>query len=57
VFITERGKPAHVLLSIEDYQKLVGREISAAEAIAQSPDAPDVAFNPPRARMTFRPAD
>ena len=24
VFITDRGKPAHVLLSIEDYQKLTG---------------------------------
>ena len=25
VIITERGEPSHVLLSIEDYQRLVGR--------------------------------
>src|SRR5690242_9495325 len=25
VFITDRGRPAHVLLSIEEYQKLAGR--------------------------------
>ena len=24
VFITDRGKPAHVLLTIEEYQRLVG---------------------------------
>ena len=24
VFITDRGKPAHVLLSIEDYQRITG---------------------------------
>jgi PHD/YefM family antitoxin component YafN of YafNO toxin-antitoxin module len=27
VFITDRGKPAHVLLSIQDYQRLLGRPI------------------------------
>lgn len=25
VFITDRGKPAHVLLSIEEYQRLTGQ--------------------------------
>ena len=28
VFITDRGKPAHVLLSIQEYQRLVGGQIS-----------------------------
>ena len=35
VFITDRGRPAHVLLSIEEYRKLTGRGKSLAEALAQ----------------------
>lgn len=46
VFITDRGRPAHVLLSIEDYRKLAGGRITLAEAVAQ-PGVPDVDFDPP----------
>ena len=46
VFITDRGRPAHVLLTIEDYQRLTGGHMSLLEAIAQ-PDA-DFDFEPPR---------
>ncbi|MDR3463632.1 MAG: type II toxin-antitoxin system Phd/YefM family antitoxin [Beijerinckiaceae bacterium] len=56
VFITDRGKPAHVLLSIDDYRKLAGTDMSLAEALAQ-PDAPDIDFEPPRAEGLFRAAD
>ncbi|HEX9718658.1 MAG TPA: type II toxin-antitoxin system Phd/YefM family antitoxin, partial [Ramlibacter sp.] len=35
VFITDRGRPAHVLLSIEDYQKLAGGGMTLLDAIAQ----------------------
>ena len=56
VFITDRGRPAHVLLSIEEYRKLTGGQMSLAEALAQS-GAPDFEFNPPRAKGLFRPAD
>lgn len=35
VVITDRGRPAHVLLSFEDYQKLLGKGVSLAEALAQ----------------------
>ena len=58
VFITDRGEPAHVLLSIEQYRKLTGGRMSAAEALAQ-PDAPgvDFEFDPPRARIGLKPAD
>jgi prevent-host-death family protein len=34
VFITDRGRPAHVLLTIEDYRRLVDREGSIAELLA-----------------------
>jgi prevent-host-death family protein len=47
VFITDRGRPAHVLLNIEDYRKLAGGRISLAEAVAQL-GVPDVDFDPPR---------
>jgi hypothetical protein len=46
VFITDRGRPAHVLLTIEDYQRLADGKISLAEALAQ-PTA-DFDFEPPR---------
>ena len=47
VFITDRGRPAHVLLTIEDYRRLAGGNLSLAEALAQRADA-DFAFDPPR---------
>jgi len=60
VFITDRGEPAHVLLSIEDYRKLAGAQMSVAEALAQ-PDIPgadmDFDFDPPRAHIGLKPAD
>jgi prevent-host-death family protein len=56
VFITDRGKPAHVLLTIEDYRRLAGGSISLAQAVAQSGEA-DFEFEPPRIRSLARPAD
>jgi len=53
VFITDRGQPAHVLLSIEDYRKLTGGQMSLSEALAQ-PNPPDFDFIPPRAGGLFR---
>lgn len=47
VFITDRGKPAHVLLSIEDYRRLAGAQISLLDALAQT-GVPDFEFDPPR---------
>jgi len=56
VFITDRGKPAHVLLSIEEYQRLTegGRRI--ADALAM-PGSEPIEFEPPRANVRLRPAD
>ena len=47
VFITDRGKPAHVLLSIEDYRKLAGGQRKIADALAM-PGADDIEFDPPK---------
>jgi len=45
VFITDRGRPAHVLLSIEDYQRLTGQRRSLVDALAM-PGLSDIAFDP-----------
>jgi prevent-host-death family protein len=57
VFITDRGQPSHVLLSIEDYQKLTGSQVGIIELLAM-PAAVDIDFEPPRLDdEIFRPAD
>lgn len=44
VFVTDRGKPTHVLLSIEAYRHLVGKSdtlvdlLTASDPIAAEPD-------------------
>ncbi len=47
VFITDRGRPAHVLLTIEDYQKLSGEQARISDLIAY-PGVEDIEFDPPR---------
>ena len=56
VFITDRGRPAHVLLSIEDYQRLTASAASIVALLAM-PDAGKVNFEPPRTGALSRPAD
>jgi prevent-host-death family protein len=56
VFITDRGRPAHVLLTIEDYLRLSGGHMSLAEALAQA--GADFDFDPPPlSGGVFKPAD
>jgi prevent-host-death family protein len=56
VFITDRGRPAHVLMSIEDYQKLTGTN-NIIELLAM-PGIENIEFEPPRMDgQIFRPAD
>ena len=56
VFITDRGKPAHVLLSIEEYRHITGKRRSIADALAM-PSLADIEFDPPRVSIGLRPAD
>ena len=56
VFITDRGKPAHVLLSIADYQRLVGHQSRITDLLAM-PNAGSVEFQPPKIVINSRPAD
>ena len=56
VFITDRGRPAHVLLTADSYQALAGQSVSLAEVLAM-PGRAKVEFDPPRGRSLHRPAD
>ena len=35
VFITDRGRPAHVLLSIEDYRRIIGGRKKIADLLGR----------------------
>ena len=57
VFITDRGRPAHVLMTIEEYRKLTGNHTSIIDMLAM-PGVEDIEFEPPRLSGDFyRPAD
>jgi prevent-host-death family protein len=47
VFITDRGRPAHVLLSIEEYEEITHKRENIADLLAL-PDADLFDFEPPR---------
>jgi prevent-host-death family protein len=47
VFITDRGRPSHVLLTIQEYQRLTKEQKSIVDLLAM-PKAADVDFEPPR---------
>jgi prevent-host-death family protein len=57
VFITDRGRPAHVLLSIREYQKITKKHENILDMLAM-PGVADFDFEPPRlGDETIRPAD
>ena len=56
VFITDRGRPAHVLLSIEEYNRLMGQDRNIADLL-QMPRGEDVELEIPCFRDQPRPAD
>jgi prevent-host-death family protein len=56
VFITDRGKPAHVLLSIEAYQRLVGTGRNIVDALAM-PGLSEIEIEFPRSREVAQAAD
>jgi prevent-host-death family protein len=57
VFITHRGRPAHVLLTIGEYRKITGKRENILDLLAM-PAAAEVEFEPPRLGGDLqRPAD
>ena len=55
VYITDRGRPSHVLLTVEDYRKITGREASIVDWLAM-PEVADIEFDPPRLEVMTKPA-
>ena len=47
VIITDRGRPAYVLMRHETYQRLAGQGVGV-RALLSHPESEDVAFEPPR---------
>ncbi len=57
VIITDRGRPSHVLLTIEEYQRLTGKQANIVDLLAM-PMADKIEFEPPRLTgELYRPAD
>jgi len=47
VFITDRGRPSHVLLTAEEYERLTGGQKNIVDLLAM-PEAAEIEFEPPR---------
>jgi len=56
VFVTDRGRLAHVLLSIDEYQRLTGAGQSIVDLLA-APEVAEIDFDPPRVGGFSRTAD
>jgi len=57
VIITDRGKPAHVLLTFDQYRELSGSSKNILDLLAM-PGMEDIDFDPPKLDDDFfRPAD
>ena len=57
VFITDRNKPTHVLLSVEEYRRILGQRGSIEDLLAM-PEVAEIEFEPPRMFTSLpRPVD
>ncbi|MFM9971119.1 MAG: type II toxin-antitoxin system Phd/YefM family antitoxin [Burkholderiales bacterium] len=56
VIITDRGRPAHVLLTYSDYRKITGRKTNIADLLAM-PGIEDIEVDFPRSRELAHAAD
>ncbi len=57
VFITHRGKPAHVLLTVKEYEKITNQSTSIVDLLAM-PESAEFDFEVPRLdKNLFHPAE
>jgi len=56
VFITDRGRPAHVLLTYSEYKKITGGRTKIADLLMM-PGIEDVELEIPQLRDLVQPAD
>lgn len=57
VIITDRGRPAHVLLTFDDYKKLRGERTKIADLLAMPAEAVDFELTIPQMRDLAQAAD
>jgi prevent-host-death family protein len=57
VFITDRGKPAHVLVSFEEYLRLTKRQGDLIDDLGLPEGVEDVVLEVPSLKDRARPAD
>ncbi len=57
VFITDRGEPAHVLLSIAAYRRLVGKQPKLTELLDMPHAAGTIDFDPPKLDIVLQTPD
>lgn len=55
VYITDRGRPAHVLLTFEAYEQLIGAH-HVLDALSEPAGVEDIEFELPTSEETSRPA-
>ena len=55
VIITDRGKPAHVLLSFQDYEKMLAQQPGIADLLSM-PVTDTIEFEPPRTQQLYQAA-
>ena len=56
VIITDRGKPSHVLMTYDDFNRLSGKRRNLIEALSMS-GLSDIDFSPERIEIVSRPVD
>ena len=57
VIITDRGRPVHVLLSYDEYQRIIGQQESLVDRLGLPPGIEDVEVEFPHSRELAQPAD
>ncbi|MDF0696544.1 type II toxin-antitoxin system Phd/YefM family antitoxin [Rhizobium sp. MC63] len=50
VIITDRGKPSHVLMTYDEFERLTGKRRSLVDALFM-PGLSDIDFDPPRVEI------
>ena len=56
VFVTDRGRPSHVLLSYDHYRRLTNGTRTLADVMGGTPDVGDVELELPERRSAASPA-
>ncbi|MCF1471111.1 MULTISPECIES: type II toxin-antitoxin system prevent-host-death family antitoxin [Rhizobium/Agrobacterium group] len=56
VVITDRGRPSHVLMTYEDFERLTGKRRNLVEALSM-PGLSSIDFDPPRVMISDREVD